>query len=624
MKSSPSSYREEEGRAILKLLSEHLDVPIAVDTETTTLRIADPGAGHGIGVSIACVIDDVPYSHYFAVNHATGVNISAETAAMLDYILDTPTSAPDRLLIFANVQFDILSIETMFGTQLDASNFIDICTMAHLCNENQPMNKGVDALAQFYLGEAGKIKDEWVEEEKVKGNQRITPEEMYDYAVMDAVTTWRVWYELLTNPVWVALPDSIWPAKQDLVRVLLEMKRRGVRINQGLAGEQVEIGEQRMKELAAELGYPAIPKKPTKRYPNPDPSPLPVLGPIALTEIFIERLGLPVVKKSKATGKPSFDKTVMEEYDERLELIDSPEAKLVKEYRGWQKAVSAAYRPYLELVGSDGRLRCSYKTHGTVTGRLSCSEPNLQQVPKTSDKIWNGKVKQCFIAREGYTLLNADFSQLELRLGTAYAGEESLKQVFAEGRDIFTEMSVELGFTRDRTKTFVYSTQYGAGVNRIMTAFGVTAPEARKMLDKYASTYPRFKALADRCAMAAEQTGRVKLWSGRYRHFMYSSESFKAMNSVIQGGAADIVERCMVACFQRLDNEDCRMLLQVHDSITWEVKTELVEEYMPKIKAVMEDVSSYVGHDDFDVKFAVDVDFWTDREKTLWEERTAA
>lgn len=609
------SYREEEGIALLTALYERPDVPMAVDTETTGLRVADPGGDYCIGVSVAGVIDDTPFSHYFGIAHPTGTNVSRETVEMLEYVL-----AQDRLLVFANAPFDILSIETIDGTRLDDSDFIDICTMAHFCDENMPKNKGVESLAQWYLGEAGKVKDAFVEKEKVTGNRNITPEQMWDYAVTDAVSTWRIWFQLLDNHVWKALPENIWPDKQELIRTLIEMKRRGVEIDQQVARDNVALGEQRMKELAKELGYPAIPKRPTKMYPYPDPDPLPVLGPIALTEIFIDRLGLPVLKKSAKTGKPSFDKTVMEQYDEMLELLDSPEARLVKEYRGWQKAVSAAYRPYLDLVGADGRLRCSYKTHGTVTGRLSCSEPNLQQVPKASDKPWNGKVKECFVARPGYSLINADFSQLELRLATAYAAEEALKQVFEDGRDIFDEMAKQLGMARHDTKTLVYSMQYGAGINRIMTAFGVTKARAEQIRNNYFNSYPLFKVLADRCSTAAEVTGKVKIWSGRYRHFQYSSESFKAMNSVIQGGAADIVERVMVRCFRELDNPDCQMLLQVHDSITWEVKNELVEEYMPRIKAIMEDVSGTVGRDDFDVKFAVDVGFWTEREETVYRE----
>lgn len=619
---SDLSYREQEGRDLLRKLYEHPETPMAVDTETTGFKVAT-GDDYCIGVSIAGVIDrgsfgSEPFAHYFAIAHPSGVNVSRETADMLEYVL----LQEDRLLIFANVQFDLLSLETISGTRYDDVNMIDICVMAHLCDENEPRNKGLDSLGLHYVGE-GKVVDPYVEAEKVSGNQNITPEEMWPYAVQDAVVTWRVWFQLVDHPVWTSLPEDIWPNKQELIRTLLPMRRRGVRIDTELAQEYVVKGEEEMRRLGTELGYPP-PEKPTKANPRR----LPVLGSKALEDLFIRRLGLPIVKRTKPSkkfpeGQISFDKEAMGLYDEMLERVEGKEAQLVKSYRGWQKAVSASYKPYLELLDSDGRLRCSYKMHGTVTGRLSCSEPNLQQVPKETDKPWNGKVKECFIAREGYTLLNADFSQLELRLGTAYAQEPTLKTVFEEGRDIFTEMAAELGWERHVTKTFVYSVQYGAGVKRIMSAFGVSKQEAQRMLRRYRSTYPAFQGLADRCTATAEARGSIKLWSGRYRHFKYPSEAYKAMNSVIQGGAADIVERVMVRCYRELDEPsdgNCMMLLQVHDSITFEVKTELVDEYMPKIKAIMEDVSGSVGHDEFDVKFAVDVGFWTAREKLAYEE----
>ena len=600
--------REMDSQDLLGQIVLDPTVEIAVDTETTGLHVAT-GEDFCIGVSYAGVLSDgTPFKDYLPFAHEAGGNYGNETRLKLDWLL----TQQERKIIFANAQFDILSLQTI-GVDTEHTDWVDICAMSHLINENWPKNKGVDALAQFYLREPGKIVDKFVEEEKRSGNRTITPEQMYDYAVMDAVSTWRIWNELRTNPIWESLPESIWPHKQELTTVLLAMKRRGVRIDTELATEQIALGEAAQKRVAIELGYPAVPRKPTKMYPNPDLDPLPVLGPTALNEIFIERLGLPVVKASSKTGKPSFDKEVMAEYDEMLERLDSPEAKLVKEYRGWQKAVSAAYRPYVERLELDGRLRCSYKLHGTVTGRFSCSEPNLQQIPKTSDKVWNGRVKECFIAQEGYTLINADFSQLELRLGTAYAGEESLKQVFAEGRDIFTEMSGSLGFDRQTTKTFVYSTQYGAGPPRIMSAFGVDEAHAKAMLRNYRNTYPRFAAFSKRCAEAAERDMQIRIWSGRYRHFQYSNESFKAMNSVIQGGAADIMERVMVQVYRELDSEEeCRMLLQVHDSITFEVKTELVDDYIPRIKACMEDVARAVGHDLFDVKFAVEVERWVE------------
>lgn len=597
------SYKEKEGQTFLKLLYDNPEIPVAVDTETTGLNVTLDD--HLIGVSMAFIHEGKGYSHYFGFRHETGVNCGKDTLRMLKGVL-----LQDRVIVFANALFDMLSLLTV-GIDTRQSNFIDICTMAHLINENRPFNKGVDSLAKHYLGEdEGKIEDDFVEAEKKTGNRHITPEQMWDYAVVDAELTYRIWDVLRFHKNWLELPEEVWSWKQRLIAgPLLAMKQRGVRVNVELCKAEIIKGEAEMKRLAAELGFPA---KPTKK--NPDP--LPTLGPIALEEIFLKRLKLPVVKRGKPSkrnpdGNPSFDKTVMEEYDLLLERIDSPEAKLVKAYRGWQKAVSASYKAYLRFLDDDGRVRCSYKTHGTVTGRFSCSEPNLQQIPKSSDKEWNGKVKQAFVAEEGYVLINADFSQLELRLATAYADIPELKQVFEEDRDIFTEMSGTLGFSRNDTKTFVYSTQYGAGPPRIMSAFGVTYKEATQMIRHYYKTYPGFRVLAERCRTKAERELEVVIWTGRKRHFLYKSDSYKAMNSVIQGGAADIVERIMVRVFDVIDNDDCRMLLQVHDSITFEVKAEKVEEYMKRIKAVMEDVDAIAPETNFDVKFAVDVDYWT-------------
>jgi len=578
---------EQESLAILTKLGEP-NLVIAVDTEATGLSIAD-GKDKCIGVSIATVIDGAPYSHYFPFAHVVGDNCSSDVLERLKQLLEG-----DHTLVFCNAQYDILSLETI-GINVEHTNFMDVPTVAHLINENKPYNKGLDSLAQYYLKDSGKHKDEFLEKQKKIGWPETTWEQMWPYAVVDAELTWRLWSVLRIMHQWEDLPDEIWPHKQNLIRLLLSMKRHGVRIDVQLAKEYVHKGEQEMAQIEKDLGInPASPKQ--------------------MKKLLIDDLGLPVVKNSKLTGAPSFDKEAMLTYDSMLEKLENPVAKQIKEFRGWQKAVSAAYRPYLDLVGMDGRLRCSYRLHGTATGRLSCAEPNLQQIPKSSDKPWNGKVKECFIAEDGFVLINADFSQLELRLATAYAGEEELKEVFNEGRDIFTEMSKQLGMSRHETKTLVYSMQYGAGEQRLMNAFGVNKPTAKQIRQNYFDTYPHFRRLNERCTAKVEQTGEIKIWSGRKRRFEHRNDAYKAMNSLIQGGAADIVERIMVKCFQKLEGPECRMLLQVHDSITFEVKESVVPQYMEKIRTTMENVNAVTGDIDFDVRFAVEVDYWVPQE----------
>lgn len=576
----------ESLRVISELREADVDF-MAVDTETTGFHLLG-GDSEVIGISFAAYASEKPYSHYVPLKHASGDNVSTEVYEALRELLVTSNFK----LVFVNAQFDLIALKKV-GIDLTKCDFVDVPTMAHLIDENKPFNKGLDSLAQFYLKDEGKVKDEFLEAEKKIGWPNTTWEQMWPYAVRDAELTWRLYDLLVKTPQYQQLPPELLAHKQDLIRLLISMKEHGVKIDTELAQEYVQRGEAEMARIIEELGInPASPKQ--------------------MKNLLIDQLKLPVVKKSERTGAPSFDKEAMGMYDQLLEKMDSPVAKLIKEFRGWQKAVTAAYRPYLNLVGNDGRLRCSYKTHGTTTGRLSCSEPNLQQIPKSSDKPWNGKVKDCFIAKPGYTLINADFSQLELRLATAYAGEDDLKVIFAEGRDIFTEMSKQLGMARHDTKTLVYSMQYGAGEQRLMSAFGVTREEAQKIRENYFATYPNFRRFNERCTAKVEEAGKIRIWSGRYRRFDKRSDGYKAMNSVIQGGAADIVERIMVRAWKELESDDCHILLQVHDSITFEVRTELVDEYMPRIEALMSDVNAVTGDVHFDVKFDVDVGYWVE------------
>jgi DNA polymerase I len=578
-------------KASQEVLASLLDTPgenLAVDTEATGLKTVIED--EAIGVSIATVVNGTPYSHYFPFRHKTGDNCSSETLVMLTELL----CRNSEKLIFCNAQYDIITLRTL-GIDVVNNDFVDVPTIAHLIDENRPFSKSLDALAQHYLKDDGKIKDPELDKEKKLGWPNTTWQQLWPYAVKDAELTWRLYDLLVQTEQYQQLPEEVLVQKQEFIRLLISMKQFGVRVDVQLAQEYVQKGEQEMARIVEELGL------------NPG-------SPKQLKYLLIDQMGLPVVKKSTKTGAPSFDKQAMTLYDDMLERLESPVARLIKEYRGWQKAVSASYKPYLTLLDTDGRLRCSYKTHGTATGRLSCAEPNLQQIPKASDKPWNGKVKDCFIPQNGYVLLNADFSQLELRLATAYANEEELKKVFNEGRDIFTEMSKQLGMSRHDTKTLVYSMQYGAGEQRIMNAFGVTREEAKKIRENYFATYPKFRKFNELCTRRVEQTGEIMIWSGRKRHFPDTTQAYKAMNSVIQGGAADIVERIMVRLWKELDPDECRILLTVHDSITFEVKEPVVPHYMEKIRTLMEDVNAVTGEVNFDVRFDVEVDYWVPNE----------
>jgi DNA polymerase-1 len=240
---------------------------------------------------------------------------------------------------------------------------------------------------------------------------------------------------------------------------------------------------------------------------------------------------------------------------------------------------------------------------------MSCELPNLQQIPKSTDKPWNGQMKQAFVAKDGYELWEFDYKQLELRLATAYGKDQDLLDIFADPeRDVFDEMAAILGMTRKDTKTLAYAIQYGAGAKHLSYVFRCSYKEASDRIEYFYHRFPGFRKASDRAKLAVRNLkGKLKIWSGRFRHFQSPKEWHKAFNSAIQGGAADIVERQMIKVVDGgwSDGERSRMLLQIHDSIVMEIRKDIVAEAVPAITAIMENVEP-----DFGVRFAVDAHRW--------------
>lgn len=626
----------------LTYLYEHPETIVSLDTETDGLRV-DDGRNQCIGISIAWRVEETGRiaKTYWGINHRVGQNVDDKTMKKILYVLQKQR----RPIVFANAQFDIMSCLTI-GIDLRENPFYDVLTMMNMTHEEWTNGRrGLDELAAHW--EVGSKISEWeyakfdekirrrktgvdpdtgkaiyenvavqvpverttLKWQKEHGWPHTTPEMLYEYAAQDAVVTYKVWECITATPEWAELPQDAWEHKSETILTLMEMKRRGILIDQELAQELLDEGERAKAKVVEALGG-------LNPGSNKD-----------LQELLIERLGLPVLKTSEKTGAPSFDKSVMPEYDLMLERDGRDEAKYIKIYRGWTTAVGLLLRPYLTLVSPDGRLRTEYTTHQTRTGRLSSRNPNLQQISKDGGSPWNDRIKKCFVARPGFVLLSADYSQLELRLGTAYSQEPELLKVFAEGRDIFDEMTVAIKeqlsrsnarlaeeWTRHKTKTMVYSIQYGGGVKRIMSAFGISKKDAQSLINGFYRAYRKFRALSELCTDRVENTGKLKLWTGRYRRFKFRNHSYKAMNSLIQGGAADIVERVMNYAMKHIDNEDCRMLLQVHDALVFEVREDLADEYAVKIHDLMVNVNEIcdpTGTEPlFPVTFEVEVSAW--------------
>lgn len=368
---------------------------------------------------------------------------------------------------------------------------------------------------------------------------------------------------------------TLWEYESDFIRLIAKIKQRGIKVDAPFCRRKVIEGNRILNNTRDELGW------------NPGST-------TQLGEYLINELKLPVLKRTPA-GKPSFDKHALAEYELYLAATGNEVAKKVLRYRGWQKTVSSNFQAYLDLMDENEILHPNYKIHGTVTGRLSCEKPNLQQIPRSSPNEWNGDTKKAFIPRsDGLLLYSFDFKQVEFRLAAAYAGEKELLEVFNAGADVFNAMSDRMGRNRNVIKTFTYATLYGAGRSKTALVLNMPEEEANEFYDDFHGTWPGFRRASERAAKIAANDGYIEYWTGRRRH-LSKSDAHKAFNSVIQGGAFEIVKRRM------LDVKDEPIVLQVHDDVTFEADGSFdVDQIKKTLEAVPE--SKELG-----VKFEVDM-----------------
>jgi DNA polymerase-1 len=371
------------------------------------------------------------------------------------------------------------------------------------------------------------------------------------------------------------MTQTLWETESDFIRLISRIKERGIKIDTKFSRERAIQGTTILNRIHNELGW------------NPGSSQ-------QLGHYLIDELGLPVLKRTKE-GNPSFDKEALADYELHLSATGDETAQKVLEYRGWQKTVSSNYQAYLDLMDENEILHPNYKVHGTRTARLSCEKPNLQQIPRSNPKPWNGDVKKAFIVREeGLFHYSFDFKQVEFRLAAAYAKEIELLEIFNSGADIFTEMSERLGRPRHDIKTFTYATLYGAGKGKIALILKKPKWEADDLYDEFHGTWPGFKRISEKAAQLASNDGYIEYWTGRRRH-LSRGEAHKAFNSIIQGGAFEIVKRRMLSL------KDEPIVLQVHDSITCEADSSYD---VDRIKRTLESVPE---SNSFGVKFEVDM-----------------
>ncbi|HWL63990.1 MAG TPA: DNA polymerase I [Steroidobacteraceae bacterium] len=437
----------------------------------------------------------------------------------------------------------------------------------------------MDSVAKHYLGiDTIKYEDVAGKGARQIGFDQVPVENAAAYAAEDADVTLRMhealWPQLAAEPRLRALYEEI---EQPLASVLLEMEERGVLLDAALLRRQgSEIGA-RLNELQREIHAVAGGEF------NPD-------SPRQLQQILFEKLQIPVIRKTP-TGQPSTAEDVLEELAESFEL-----PRLILEYRGLAK-LKSTYTDKLpeEIHPGTGRVHTCYHQAVAATGRLSSTEPNLQNIPIR--RAEGRRIRQAFIAPPGYVLMAADYSQIELRIMAHLSGDATLVRAFAEDQDVHQATAAEVlgkpidevtSDERRSAKAVNFGLIYGMSAFGLAKQLGIDRGAAQKYVDLYFERYPGVKEFMDRTRAQAREQGYVETVRGRRLYLpeirsrnrnlqQYAERS--AINAPMQGTAADIIKSAML----RVEHEctsrrlPARLIMQVHDELVLEVASEAVD-----------------------------------------------
>ncbi len=447
----------------------------------------------------------------------------------------------------------------------------------------------MDSVAKKYLG----VDTIHYEDVCGKGSKQITFDQVdldtaTRYSAEDADITLRLhqtlWPQLSAEPKLKNLYESI---EQPLVPVLLHMEHQGVLIDAGLLKQQ----SQQLAELMLTL---------VDRCHAAAGQPFNVESPKQLQEILFGKLGIPVKRKTP-TGQPSTAEDVLEELADEHEL-----PKLILEYRGMAKLKSTyTDKLPLQINARTGRVHTSYHQAVAATGRLSSTDPNLQNIPIRSAE--GRRIRQAFIAPPGSVLVAADYSQIELRIMAHLSGDASLLKAFAEDKDIHQATAAEvMGIALDQVtseqrrsaKAINFGLIYGMSAFGLAKQLGVGRNEAQKYIDLYFDRYPGVKQYMERTRAQAHELGYVETVFGRRLYLpdiqsrnaslrQYAERS--AINAPMQGTAADIIKRAMIDVDGWLQTSgfNGRLIMQVHDELVLEVPESLCEQLVTQVRARM-------------------------------------
>ena len=557
----------------------------AIDTETTSI---DYMSAKLVGVSFAVGVGDaayLPLAHDY-VGVPAQVDFDKAIKA-LKPVLENESIAK----VGQNLKYD-LSILASYGLTLKGELY-DTMMESYVLN-SVATRHNMDALARHYLD----IATTSFEDVAGKGASQLTFNQVpldvaRDYAAEDADVTYRLhqalWPLIEREPKLLHIFRDV---EMPLVRVLSKIERQGALLDPGLLNKQSSELGRRIEELKDAAWSSA------QEEFNLD-------SPKQLQEIFFEKQGLPVLKKTPG-GKPSTAEPVLVDLARDYEL-----PALILEYRGLAKLKSTYTDKLPKDINTDsGRVHTSYHQAVTATGRLSSSDPNLQNIPiKTAQ---GRRVRAAFVAPEGKKILAADYSQIELRIMGHLSGDEGLLQAFSEGLDVHSFTASEVfnveiqSVTEDQrrsAKAINFGLIYGMSAFGLAKQLDISRALAQDYIDSYFSRYPKVLDYMEQTKEQASKLGYVETVFGRrlYLPEINAKQIMRrqaaertAINAPMQGTAADIIKKAMLEVDGWLGrtNVDCRMIMQVHDELVFEVAESDIDEVESEVENLMSQSAS--------------------------------
>ncbi|BEO30623.1 MAG: DNA polymerase I [Serratia marcescens] len=554
----------------------------AFDTETDGL---DTLTANLIGLSFAIAPGEAAY---LPVAHDY---LDAPPQLDRAYVLEAlkPLLEDDKALkVGQNLKFD-MSLLARYGIEMRGIAY-DTMLESYVL-DSVGGRHDMDSLADRYLGH----KTITFEEIAGKGKNQLTfnqiaLEQAAPYAAEDADVTLQLhlamWPQLKQSAELLTVFNEI---EMPLLPVLSHIERTGVLIDPAILSAHSQELAKRLAELEAQAHELAE-------------EPFNLASTKQLQAILYEKQKLPVLKKTPG-GAPSTNEEVLAEL-----ALDYPLPKVILEYRSLAK-LKTTYTDKLPLMINpvSGRVHTSYHQAVTATGRLSSSDPNLQNIPVRNDE--GRRIRQAFIAPEGYRIVAADYSQIELRIMAHLSQDEGLLKAFAEGKDIHRATASEVfgvpldkvtGEQRRSAKAINFGLIYGMSAFGLARQLGIPRGEAQRYMDLYFERYPGVLDYMERTRQQASEQGYVSTLDGRrlYLPDVRSSNAMRrkaaeraAINAPMQGTAADIIKRAMIevdAWLQGQEKPLVRAIMQVHDELVFEVHESVIEEASQRIRQLME------------------------------------